>query len=74
MGKKNMLQQFIDVQEGQVKIMVENSNGRVQRETMEIEALQKVIGTAKAFLANGRGKEKGLFDSKTMIGKGKGSE
>lgn len=54
MGKRNMLQQFIDVQEKEVAEMVDNSNGRVQKENMEIEAKQKVIDAAKAFLVNGK--------------------
>jgi len=58
-GKPNMLQQFIDVQEREVAEMVANSNGRVQRETMEIDAKQKVIDSARAFLVNGKKKKEG---------------
>lgn len=59
MGKRNMLQQFIDVQEKELEVMHDNSNGRMQRENMEIEAKEKVIDAARAFLANGKKKEEG---------------
>ena len=59
MGKPNMLQQFIYDQEKELEAMHDNSNGRMQRENMEIDAMQKVIDSARAFLVNGKKKKEG---------------
>lgn len=61
MGKRNMLQQFIDAQrEIQTKRRAE-SNERMQSENAEINATDRLIEEAEEFMANGidkKGQEK----------------